>query len=169
MIKDLGPHWESVTPELGIENVDINACIVWDIETDQYFVFATTDTTKSAVDILKIYSLRPEIEEDYRQLKEFWRLEDFKSTKLNVIAFHIVSVLFGYLFFQLYTMMPEGEQYQGKSLPVVLKNYVVKVQGFIVLYVGGEFAIATLLEVMKLYSECEEGIKAKLDVVMGKL
>ena len=66
-------------------------------------------------------------------------------------------------------MMPEGEQYQGKSLPVVLKNYVVKVQGFIVLYVGGEFAIATLLEVMKLYAESEKSVKGKLDIVLGKL
>lgn len=169
LVKDIGPHWESKKPEPGLENVDLNACVVWDIETGQYFVFVTTDTTKSAVDILKIYSLRPEIEEDYRQLKEFWKLEDFKSTKLNVIAFHIVSVLFGYLFFQLYTMMPEGEQYQGKSLPVVLKNYVVKVQGFIVLYVGGEFAIATLLEVMKLYAESEKSVKEKLDIVLEKL
>lgn len=79
LIKDVGPHWESKKPEPGLENVDLNACVVWDTETDQYFVFITTDTTKSAVDILKIYNLRPEIEEDYRQLKEFWRLEDFKS------------------------------------------------------------------------------------------
>ena len=86
-----------------------------------------------------------------------------------MIAFHIVSVLFGYLFFQIYTMMPEGEQYQGKSLPVVLKNYVVKAQGFIVLYVGGEFAIATLLEVMKLYAESEGAVKDKLEIVFGKI
>ena len=169
LLKDLGPHWESSEPESGLENVDINACVVWDIETDQYFVFITTDTSKSAVDILKVYNLRPEIEEDYRQLKEFWKLEDFKSTKLNVITFHIVSVLFGYLFFQLYTMMPEGEQYQDKSLPLVLKNYVVKVQGFIVLYVGCEFGIFTLLEVMKLYAESEKTVQQQLDKVLERI
>ena len=35
-------------------------------------------------------------------------------------------------------------------------NYVVKVQGFIALYVGGEVDIFTLLEVMKLYTESEK-------------
>ena len=162
LLKDLGPHWESSAPEPGLENVDIYTCVVWDIETDQYFVFITTDTSKSAVDILKVYNLRPEIEEDYRQLKEFWKLEDFKSTKLNVITFHIISVLFGYLFFQLYIIMPGGEQYQGKSLPIVLKNYVVKVQGFVVLYTGGEFGIFTLPELMDLYASCDQSVQEAL-------
>lgn len=168
LVEDLGPYWGNDNSD-DIENVDINACVVWDKETDKYFVFATTDTSKSAVDILKVYNLRPEIEEDYRQLKDFWKLEDFKSTKLNLIVFHIVSVLFGYLFFQLYTLLPEGEPYMGKSLPVVLKNYVVKVQGHIVLYVGFEFGIFTLLEMMKLYAQSEGGVREKLDIVLNKL
>lgn len=168
LVEDLGPYWGNDNAD-DIEIVDINACVVWDIETDKYFVFATTDTSKSAIDILKVYNLRPEIEEDYRQLKDFWKLEDFKSTKLNLIVFHIVSVLFGYLFFQLYTLMPEGEQYMGKSLPVVLKNYVVKVQGYIVLYVGFEFGIFTLLEMMKLYAQSEGGVREQLDIVLNKL
>ena len=79
-------------------------------EYQPILVFATTDLTKSAREIVKTYELRPEIEEDYRQLKDFWQIEDFKSTQYNVICFHIVCVLFGYLFFQLYTMLPEGAQ-----------------------------------------------------------
>lgn len=168
-ITNLSPYWGDYNLDPSIPNVDINACVVWDTETDQYFVFITTDTTKSAADILKIYNLRPEIEEDYRQLKEFWKLEDFKSTKLNVIAFHIVSVLFGYLFFQIYTMLPEGKDYQGKSLPVVLKNYVVKVQGFIVLYVGMEFGVITLLELMKLYANVQENVRKQLDQILKEI
>lgn len=69
---------------------------------DNYFVFITTDTEKSAKQIIMTYELRPEIEEDYRQIKDYWRLEDFKSTKYNFIAFHIVILLIGYLYFQLY-------------------------------------------------------------------
>lgn len=43
--------------------------------------------------------MRPEIEEDCRQLKNFWNLEDFKSTKLCLITFHIICVLLGCLMF----------------------------------------------------------------------
>lgn len=167
LVTDLGPYFNSSEPEPGLENVDINACVVWDEEFDSYFVFATTDTSQSAVNILRTYNLRPEIEEDYRQLKDFWQLEDFKSTKLNLIVFHIVAVLFGYLFFQLFTLLPEGEQYTGKSLPVVLKKYVVKVQGYIVLYVGLEFGVLTLLEMMELYARCGEAVREKIGNVMG--
>ena len=166
LVTDLGPYWKSQNPK---DDVGFNGCVVWDKATGNYFVFITTDLTKSASDILKTYCLRPEIEEDYRQIKDFWKIEDFKSTKLNVIVFHVVCVLFGYLFFQLYTMLPEGEQYLGRSLPVVLKGYNAKVQGYIVLYVGIEFGILTLLEMMKLYAESEGEVREKLDVVIGKL
>ena len=159
LIENIGIHWEKADNIPDTQDVELNACVVWDTETNQYFVFVTTDISKTAIDIIKTYNLRPEIEEDYRQLKEFWKLEDFKSTKLNVITFHVVTVLFGYLFFQLYTMMTEGEIYQGKSLPIVLKNYVVKVHAFVVLYVGKEFGILTLPELMELYASCEQAVR----------
>lgn len=118
---------------------------------------------------MKIYCLRPEIEEDYRQLKEFWKIEDFKSTKLNIIAFHIVSVLFGYLFFQLFTMLPDGEQYSGKSLPIILKNFDVKIQGFVVLYVGSECGVITIFELIELYANSNKEVKEKLKPILERL
>ena len=148
---------------------EINACVIWEKETEWYSVLITTDLTKTAKEIVMTYELRPEIEEDYRQLKDFWKLEDFKSTKLNVILFHIVSVLFGYLFFQLYTILPNGEQYFGKSFPVLLKGYQPKAQGYIAIYQGGEFGIFTLVEVMNLYAETNEIVRKKLNEVFKLL
>jgi hypothetical protein len=89
-VEDAGSMWQSEQPE---NDVPLNACVVWDIKDDEYYVFVTTDTETSAKQIIQTYELRPEIEEDYRQLKDFWKLEDFKSTKINVIAFHIVCTL----------------------------------------------------------------------------
>lgn len=86
----------------------------------------TTDTEKTAKQIIETYELRPEIEEDFRQMKDFWKLEDFKSTKYNYITYHIVMTLIGYLYFQIYMSLEEGQAYVGKSLPVVLKNYNLK-------------------------------------------
>ncbi|MDR1771736.1 MAG: transposase [Hungatella sp.] len=156
LIEDLGENWTSKKSK---DDVPINACVVWDKKENDYFVFVTTDITKGAKGIIITYELRPEIEEDYRQLKDFWKIEDFKSTKINVILFHIVCVLFGYLFYQLYTLLPKGESYLGKSLPVIIKNYVPQVQAYIILYVGFEFAILTLFEVLELYTHCNEYTK----------
>lgn len=163
LVRDLGKYWESDTPD---KDVPINACVVWDKKEDEYFVFVTTDTTKSAREIILTYELRPEIEEDYRQLKDFWKIEDFKSTKLNVILFHIVCVLFGYLFYQLYTLLPEGEKYLGKSLPIVLKNYVSQVQPYVVLYVGYEFGVLTLFELMELYAQSPENVRKLFENIL---
>lgn len=162
-VEDLGEHWFTDNPK---DDVPINGCVVWDKETDDYFVFVTTDITKSAKQIIQTYELRPEIEEDYRQLKDFWKLEDFKSTKLNVIAFHIVCVLLGYLFFQLYTTIPEGEKYLGKCLPVILRNYIPEIQPYVVLYVGYEFGVLTLFEVLELYADCNEDTRSMFKKVL---
>ena len=163
-IPQLEDFWSSDNPAY---DVPINSCVVWNTETNQYSVFVTTDTSKSSNQIIMTYELRPEIEEDYRQLKDFWRLEDFKSTKVCTISFHIVCVLLGYLFFQLYTMTSEGDRFSGKSLPVVLKNYVPKTRSAIIIYNWFyEFAILTLLETMKLYADCDIGVRSKLDEIL---
>ena len=115
LVTDLGPLWESDEPE---KDVPINACVVHDKKADKYFVFMTTDTGRTARQIINTYELRPEIEEDFRQMKDFWKLEDFKSTKYNYITCHIVMTLAGYLYFQIYKNLDEGKKYSGKSLPV---------------------------------------------------
>lgn len=163
-VPGMGIYWESSDPK---KDVPINSCVVWDKEEDKYFVFVTTDLDASANDIIRTYELRPEIEEDYRQLKDFWKIEDFKSTKINVILFHVVCVLFGYLFFQLYTLLPEGEEYLHKSLPVILKNYFPQVQPFAVLYVGYEFGVLTLFELMEFYAHCSEDVQKLFKTVMN--
>ncbi len=159
LITDLGNYWRSDELVSNTRDVPINGCVIWHTDNDTYAVIVTTDLTQSATGIIKTYSLRPEIEEDYRQIKDFWRIEDFKSTKLTLIVFHMVCVMFGYLFFQLYTMLPEGKQYAGKSLPVLLKKYQAKVQGYIVLYSGDEFGVLTLFEVLELYANAPQGVK----------
>ncbi len=148
LVNDLGVYWEGSNTK---DDVPISACVVWDFKHDEYFVFVTTDLSKNAKQIIMTYELRPEIEEDYRQLKDFWKLEDFKSTKINVIAFHIICVLLGYLFFQLYIVL-EDDSYAHKSLPIVIKNYTEKPMNKIIAYVGEYFGIFDLIEFMDIYA-----------------
>lgn len=165
-VSNLGEYWEASNLE---ESVEINAAVVWDYKADNYFVFATTDLTKNAKQIIQMYELRPEIEEDYRQLKDFWLLDEFKSTKLNMIIFHIVTILFGYLFFQIYTMLPEGEQYSHKSLPVILKNYHSKIMPYLVFYVGEEFGILSIIEFAKLYANSSKRVRKTFESIFEQI
>lgn len=163
-IKNLKDYWQSDNPE---EDVDFNAAVVWDLDSDNYAVFITTDTSITAKQIVLTYELRPEVEEDYRQLKDFWNLSDFKSTKLNMIAFHIITTLFGYLFFQIYTMTPQGEAYSHKSLPVVLKNYSPNAMPYLIFYYDNEFAVLSITDFAKIYGECSEQIQKELDYIFS--
>jgi len=164
LVKALGGMWESASPE---EDVDVCACVVWDEKDSEYYVFLTTDTKKTAKQIITTYELRPEIEEDYRQMKDFWKLEDFKSTQYNFIAFHIVMTLMGYLFYQIYKATEEGTQFSGKSLPVLVKNYTVDKPKSIIVYAGQYFGIFPFLEFIQLYANLDAPTRALLDPVLA--
>jgi len=166
-VEAIGAMWQSEMPE---NDVPLNACVVWDTKENEYFVFVTTDTTKTAKQIIQTYELRPEIEEDYRQLKDFWHLEDFKSTKINVIAFHIICTLLGYLMFQLYVGTEEGARWSGKSLPVILKKYIPRDKPkTVILYAGQYFAVFPFVEFLHLYASFDIDLRSRLDLVFTLL
>jgi len=166
LITELGPFWESSDTK---KDVPINACVVHDKKTDQFFVFMTTDTTKTARQIIQTYELRPEIEEDFRQMKDFWKLSDFKSTKYNYITFHIIMTLISYLYFQIYKNLEEGQAYVGKSLPVVAKNYIETKPKAVVVYSGQYFGIFPFLDFLKIYAECMPEVRKLLDPILAKV
>jgi hypothetical protein len=164
LVKDLGMMWVSDKPE---DDVDLCACVVHDTKDDEYYVFLTTDTSKTARQIINTYELRPEIEEDFRQIKDFWKLEDFKSTKYNCITFHIVITLIGYMYFQLFKNMEEGRKYSGKSLPVVLKNYKEDKQKSVIIYSGQYFGVFPFIEFIQLYAGCSAEVRKLLDPILA--
>ena len=98
------------------KDVDLNACVAWTEKDQKYSVFVTTDLHKSAEEIVVMHHMRWEIEEDYRQLKDYWILDDFHHTKQSVITFHLICMLFGYLFYQLYLNADKAKKYIEKSL-----------------------------------------------------
>jgi len=166
-VPEAGRMWQSEEPE---NDVSLNACVVRDTKEDEYFVFVTTDTTKTAKQIIQTYELRPEIEEDYRQLKDFWCLEDFKSTKINIIAFHIVCTLLGYLMFQLFVGTEDGNRWSGKSLPVILKKYIPPEKPkTVIIYTGQYFAVFPFVEFLHLYASLEVDVRSRFDGVLALL
>lgn len=155
-VNNVGDYWHSENKD---EDVDLNSCVVWTEDNQSYAVFITTDMSKSANDIILMYQMRPEIEEDFRQLKDFWKLEDFKSTKLHMISFHLVCVLFGYLFYQLYLSTDDGQKYIGKCLPVILKNYKEEFLNYLVLFSGEYFCTMSMREFLEFRDECSSEIR----------
>lgn len=158
-VSGVGVCWES---NHEYTDVPINTCVAWDKEMNEYFVFATTNIKATASEIIRIYEMRPEIEEDFRQLKDFWKLEDFKSTKYNVISFHIICVLLGYLFYQLYINSEQGQKYLGKSLPVLVKKQRTEFINHLVLYSGKYFCCMSIVEFFEFRDACRKDVQKYL-------
>lgn len=126
-------------------NYSLNCCVIRiekdknkDILTDEemmstedkyaYVCIITNDKSLSCCEIVRLYEQRPEIEEDFRQLKDFWGLNSYNSTKYHIISFIIMISLIGYNFYQIYKESEEGKEYIGKSLIVEERHglYIVK-------------------------------------------
>ena len=150
LIKGLESSWLSDNdkfkkPENLKLDYSINCCVIRfekaknkDVLTDEEIISAdekyayacimTNDVNLSCAEIIRLYETRPEIEEDFRQLKDFWGLNHYKSTKYNVISFVILISLLGYNFYQVYKESDKGKEYIGKSLIVQERHglYIVK-------------------------------------------
>jgi hypothetical protein len=163
-VENLGMFYESASPE---KDVDLTGCVVWDKDKDEYYVFVTTAIGVSARRLISTYELRPEIEEDYRQIKDLWNIEAFRSKKLPVIAFHIMAVLVGYLYFQLFAGTLQGVRWAGKSLPAALKKYNDVEAVNVIICVGQSYAVYSLLKIMQLYASLGSDVRARLDVVLA--
>ncbi len=157
--EEWGSFYNSYVQEHLVKELDIQPCV--------HILDCTTGRT--ARQIINTYELRPEIEEDFRQMKDFWKLEDFKSTKYNYITYHIVMTLVGYLYFQIYKNLDEGKKYAGKSLPVVVKNYKETRPKTVIIYVGQYFGIFPFLEFLQLYAECTLEVRRLLDPILAKV
>lgn len=110
------------------KSVLTEAELIFEDEKYAYAVIITNDTTLIADEIIRMYEMRPEIEEDFRQLKDFWGLNTYLSTKYHIISFVTFISLLGYNLYQIYKESKEGENYIGKSFIVEQRQglYIVK-------------------------------------------
>jgi hypothetical protein len=103
--------------ELG---VPMNVCVVRKTDPKSgeidYFGFAATDLSLSAKQLIELYQTRPEIEEDYRQLKsESWHLDVFHATRQVPILWHVLLTLVAYNLFQVYANTAGGRDFAKKT------------------------------------------------------
>jgi hypothetical protein len=109
----IGGVWESC-------EVPLNGCVVreWNEEKEvyDYRVFATTNEERSAKGTIRDYTTRSECEEDHRQTKgPDWEMDEYTSTRLVEIVYHVLMVLFAYNLCQVYGQTEAGQRFAGKT------------------------------------------------------
>jgi hypothetical protein len=165
-VTDIAGDWESC-------QVELNACVVREWEAKQgayeYWVFATTHLERSGRGIIRDYETRSECEEDHRQTKgPEWELDEYLSTKLVEILYHVLVVLFAYNLCQVYSQTDAGQKYLGQTKRA--RRRAARRRGLAVVVVAGpEYAVLDWLTVVGVLLAVEGGAKARLEALVQRL
>lgn len=108
----------------------------------EHWVFATTRLSLTGADMIRIYQLRPEIEEDHRQWKHgLWDLCKFTSTSLVQVIYHVICVLLSYNLCEIYSNTLSGQKYADKTLRQLRREQARNHDVSMVVYAGRYFAV----------------------------
>jgi len=164
LVKGMGPLWEGL-------GVPVNVCVVrWkDKKTDewQYFGFVTTDLSVSAKQILITYQTRPEIEEDYRQLKSSsWHLEKFCTRRLVQIIWHVILTLIAYNLFQVYANTEKGRKFAGKTKQRIEREQRRKQESYLLVCTQDAFGIYSTKDLLFIMLGLPDTVRQKLQSIL---
>jgi hypothetical protein len=131
--------WDSCT-------VPLNACVIrfWQAKKNRhgYIVLVTTDQELGAKWIVKHYEERPEIEQDYEQMKSGgWKLQQLSTTRYSEIVFYLVSVLLSYSLYHLFTNTHAGSRFADKTRQAIALEQLCTRRTHVIVYAGGYFEI----------------------------
>jgi len=164
----IGEPWEELT-------VPINGCVVRErdeAEPDgfKYWVFGTTNLLRSASGIVGDYGARSECEEDHRQTKgDNWEMDEFTSTALVEILFHVLMVLFAYNLCQVYGETAAGERFAGKTKRARQREVRRERTVWVVVIAGPYYAVLDHLDVSEVLLEVEGAAKERLRATVKRL
>src|SRR5215217_5961012 len=126
--------------------VPLNACVIrfWNQKKKRtdHIVLVTTDLSLSAPWIVRHYEERPEIEQDYEQLKSGgWQLQKLSSTRYSEIVFYVLTVVLSYSLYHLFTNTQAGTRFANKTRQAIAFEQLRTQRTHIIVYAGGCFAI----------------------------
>ena len=102
----------------------------------------TTDLTLSASWIVRHYAERPEIEQDYEQMKSGgWQLQKLSSTRYSAIVFYVLTVVLSYSLYHLFTNLQAGVRCADKTRQALAFEQLRTHRTHIIVYAGGFFEI----------------------------
>jgi hypothetical protein len=168
LVEAIGGPWEELT-------VPINGGVVRqrdEKEPDgyQYWVFASTNLARSAAGIVLDYGSRSECEEDHRQSKgPNWEMDEFTSTCLVEILFHVVVVLIAYNLCQWYGQTTAGQRFAGKTKRARQREVRREQIAWLVVIVGAYYAVLEELEVADVFLEIDGEAKERLRASVKRL
>jgi hypothetical protein len=152
--------------------VPLNACVIryWNRKKQalDYIVLVTTDQRLNGAWIVRHYEERPEIEQDYEQMKSGgWQLQKLSSTRYSEIVFYLLTVVLSYRLYHLFTNTQAGTRFADKTRQAVAFDQLRSRRTHVIAYAGGYFEIFETLSfarfILQLPASAQEQLRHWLD------
>jgi hypothetical protein len=147
-VRGVEQFWDTCT-------VELNACVIrFQNEKKKgidFIVLVTTDLSLQARWIVAHYEERPEVEQDYQQMKSGgWLLKKLSSTRYTEIVFYILTIVLSYSLYHLFTNTQAGSRFANKTRQAIAFEQRRTHRTHIIVYAGGYFDIYETLRFMHL-------------------
>lgn len=147
--------------------VPLNACVIrfWNKKKKRtdHIVLVTTDLALSASWIVRHYEERPEIEQDYEQMKSGgWQLQKLSSTRYSEIAFYILTVVLSYSLYHLFANTQAGQRFADKTRQAIAFEQLRTQRTHIIVYAGEHFEIFETLRFVQMVLQLAPPVQEKL-------
>jgi Transposase DDE domain len=147
--------------------VPLNACVIrfWNKKKKctEHIVLVTTDLKLHAPWIVRHYEERPEIEQDYEQMKSGgWQLKKLSSTRYSEIVFYVLTVVLSYSLYHLFANTPRGARFADKTRQALAFEQLRTQRTHIIVYAGGHFEIFETLRFVQMVLQLSPPVQERL-------
>jgi Transposase DDE domain len=147
--------------------VPLNACVIrfWNKKKKRkdHIVLVTTDLELNASWIVRHYEERPEIEQDYEQMKSGgWQLQKLSSTRYSEIVFYVLTVVLSYSLYHLFTNTQRGARFADKTRQALAFEQLRTQRTHIIVYAGGHFEIFETLRFVQMVLQLSPPVQERL-------
>jgi hypothetical protein len=154
-------------------HVPLNACVIrfWNKKKKRidHIVLVTTDLELSASWIVRHYEERPEIEQDYEQMKSGgWQLQKLSSTRYSEIVFYVLTVVLSYSLYHLFANTQAGRRFADKTRQAIAFEQLRTQRTHIIVYAGGYFEIFETLSFVQMVLQLAPPVQEKLRVWLAE-
>jgi DDE family transposase len=164
---------QTITLVRGVEHmwteceVPLNACVIrfWNKKKKRtdHVVLVTTDLELNAPLIVRHYEERPEIEQDYQQMKSGgWQLKKLSSTRYSEIVFYVLTVVLSYSLYHLFTNTRAGTRFADKTRQAMAFDQLRTQRTHIIVYAGGYFEIFETLSFVQMVLQLSPPVQERL-------
>jgi hypothetical protein len=147
--------------------VPLNACVIryWNRKKAamDHIVLVTTDQSLSGPWLVRHYEERPEIEQDYEQMKSGgWQLKKLSSTRYSEIVFYLVTVVLSYSLYHLFANTQAGARFADKTRHALAFEQLRSRRTHVIVYAGGYFDIFETLSFARLLLQLPAAAQERL-------